>query len=263
MSMSISMVALGPGAKFSLSAFQQEVRETWPGLPEATDVDKGKGVFMFNLGTAKVIFGIMPAPIPWGDLEGPCATSWLWPDAEEVMRSHKGHMIITVADDEVDALARIKLLTQITASFVKVCDASVGVYYGDATLVISPELYREIAVEALPDEIPLFIWVDFRVGPGDDGKMCGFTHGLTPFGVMEMETVNSPETPGDLRERLMDLAGYLIENGPVIEDGHTVGRDENERILVSHTDSAFGHEGQVMRLDYEPAKKKKGWFGRG
>ena len=28
----------------------------------------------------------MPAPIPWSNLEGPCATAWWWPDATEKMK---------------------------------------------------------------------------------------------------------------------------------------------------------------------------------
>src|SRR5689334_22912247 len=32
---------------------------------------------------------LMPAPIPWSSLEGPCATSWWWPQATAQMRGHK------------------------------------------------------------------------------------------------------------------------------------------------------------------------------
>jgi hypothetical protein len=41
-----------------------------------------------------------------------------------------------------------------------------------------------------------------------------------------------------------------------------VGEDENERIRVVYSNSAFGHEGRVMRLDYsavQPQAKKKWW----
>lgn len=68
---------------------------------------------------------------------------------------------------------------------------------------------------------------------------------------MELETLNSPEPLGELRERFFGLAGYLIENGPVIKDGNTIGEDGNERIKIVYTDSAFGHDSQVMRLEYE------------
>jgi hypothetical protein len=61
---------------------------------------------------------------------------------------------------------------------------------------------------------PLYIWIDFQVGPGPDGKTAGFTRGLDALELMELETLNSPEPPGELRERFFGLALYLIENGP-------------------------------------------------
>ena len=67
---------------------------------------------------------------------------------------------------------------------------------------------------------------------------------------MEFETENSPEQPGDLRERLYGLCNYVLENGPVINDGDTIGQDANERIRVVYAESAFGRDGKVMRLEY-------------
>jgi hypothetical protein len=107
--------------------------------------------------------------------------------------------------------------------------------------------------------VPIPVWIDFRVGQGKDGKLIGFTHGMQALGHMELETLNSPESPGELRERLMDLCGYLLQNGPVIENGHTVGHDAAERTRVVYSPSSFGHEGQVMRLDYSSAAKKPWW----
>ncbi len=63
-----------------------------------------------------------------------------------------------------------------------------------------------------------------------------------------------------MKERLVDLAGYLVENGPVIGDGDTVGRDEDEKIRVVYAESAFGKEGEVMRLEYGDGEEKKAWW---
>jgi hypothetical protein len=101
----------------------------------------------------------------------------------------------------------------------------------------------------LPGAPPIYIWVDFRVGMGESGA-SGFTVGMTALGHMELEAENVPETPVGLRERFFGLANYLMERGPVIQDGDTIGEDANERIRVIYADSAFGHEGAVMRLHY-------------
>ncbi len=259
MSLSLAMVALGDKPHISGAAIAKDLAATWPSLPKASELSQKDATLSFSLGQAIVAIGPMPAPIPWSDLEGPCATSWLWPKAAEELKKHQQHLIVTVMGEQ-PAIERSKLLTQTIAATLATCPQAIGVYWGDATLVVSRELFREFAVEMLPEGIPLPIWVDFRVGPSEGGKMAGFTAGMQALGHMELETLNSPESPGDLRERLMDLCGYLLQNGPVIEDGHTVGHSADEKIRVVFSPSAFGHEGQVMRLDYSTAEASKPWW---
>jgi hypothetical protein len=253
------MVMLGPGAKLSASAIRQDLKATWPDLPEIGEAEGEDDAIVFRIGESMVMLGRMPAPIPWSDLEGPCATSWLWPNAADAVKQHTEHVIVTVAA-ETPALERSRLLTQVAAAVVGTCQAPVGVYWGDATLVTSAEMFRDFAVDVLPEGPPIPMWVDFRVGPTGDGTSSGFTTGLAALDLMEFETKNASEPPGELRERLIAMAGYVIENGPVIRDGDTVGEDANERIRVIYSPSAFGHEGQVMRLDYSTVARKKPWW---
>jgi hypothetical protein len=77
---------------------------------------------------------------------------------------------------------------------------------------------------------------------------------------MELETLNSPEPPGELRERFFGLACYFLENGPVIREGDTIDEDAHERIKVIYARSSFGHQG-LMRLDYSStAAAKSPWW---
>lgn len=253
------MIALGANPKISMTAIQRDLKTNWADLPDAGKAEKKDATFSFQVGDVDVIVGHMPAPIPWSDLEGPCATSVLWPDAAKKLKTHKSHLIVTVSGD-TEPIDRAKLLTQVIAAIVGTCDSAVGVYWGDATLVVSAEMFRDFAIKVLPDGPPLHIWIDFRVGKNKNGKSSGFTTGLKAFGLMELETENSPEPPGELRERFLGIAGYLIANGPVVRDGDTIGEDANERIRAVYSKSAFGHKGKVMRLDYEPVRSKKPWW---
>jgi hypothetical protein len=256
MSLSIAMVALGDKPHISGAAIVKDLAATWPSLPAASGMEQKDGTLAFSIGEAWVAIGLMPAPIPWSDLEGPCATSWLWPKAAEELKKHKQHLIVTVTSEE-GPIGRSKFLTQVVASILTACPQAIGVYWGNATLVVSKKMFREFAVdmEKMPDGLPIPLWVDFRAGPGNDGKMAGFTHGMESLGHKEIETLNAAESAGALRERLMDLCGYLLKNGPVIEDGHTVGQSAAEKIRVVFSPSSFGHEGQVMRLDYSGVGK--------
>ena len=237
----------------------------WPELGRATfspPADKESICTVDFTNGPTVFYAHMPAPIPWGDLEGPCATSVLWPHAKTEVSAHRSHVIVTVAGEDLTPIQLSERLTQATAALLMSCDSAIGVYWGNATLVIPKQIFVEFTLEVLPEGPPLFIWLDFRVGPGDNdsGSSSGFTTGMEALGLMEIEAVNVPETVGDLRDRLFGLASYLIENGPVVKDGDTIGGDMTERIRVIYTTSKFGYESDVMRLHYERESPAKPWW---
>jgi uncharacterized protein DUF4261 len=250
------MIALGPGAKLSLPAMQRDLAANWPDLPAVENVAKKEGTFALAIGEMDLILKHVPAPIPWPELDEPCAASWLWPDAASVLKRHAAHFIIT-AHSDTGPIERARLLTQVTAAAIAACPAALGVYWGSAELVLPATTFRDYAKNLLPVAPPVYIWVDFRVSQRPDGSSAGYTHGLAPLGLMEIEAPSAPELPGDLRERLIALAAFLLQNGLNIKDGDMVGEDANERIRVVHADSAFGHQGRVMRLDYPASSSKK------
>jgi hypothetical protein len=255
MAIGISMIMLSEDVPISVADVQRELSSNWSDLPASQEPEEKDDVLSFQVGDSSVIMARMPAPIPWSDLEGPCETSSLWKNATEEVKQHTVHWIITV-NGELGPLEMSTLLTQATAAAMAACPAAIGVYWGNATLVVPRDLFSDFAKEILPHGAPLHVWVDFRVGKDSEHSSAGFTSGMKALGHLEFETEQSPEPPGELRERLLALANYVVENGPVIQDGDTVGEDAHERIRVVYSDSAFGHEGQVMRLVYESESPK-------
>jgi hypothetical protein len=45
-----------------------------------------------------------------------------------------------------------------------------------------------------------------------------------------------------------NIAHYLIQSGPVVADGNTVGSDENEQILVRHLPSMTDDTKTVYKI---------------
>lgn len=70
-----------------------------------------KHILSFDVGTgAHVILTLMPGPIPWFDLEGPCATSMLWKNVAEVLKPRKAHVLVAIVfDDDRSPLDRSRL----------------------------------------------------------------------------------------------------------------------------------------------------------
>jgi hypothetical protein len=253
------MIMLSADSPIRAKDVQHHLAENWHDLPATTDIEEKNGTLLLQIGETSLIMAKMPAPIPWSELEGPCATSILWKNAAIEVKKHSIHWIVTVSG-ELEPLALSRLLTQATAAALAACQAAIGVYWGNATLVIPKSIFIDFAKDVLPLGPPLHIWVDFRVGKDSEKSSSGFTAGMKALGHMEFEAQQLPEAPSELRERFLALAGYVVENGPVIRDGDTVGEDAEERIRVVYSDSTFGHEGKVMRLVYESASGKKPWW---
>lgn len=264
MSVQISMVLLNaPSIVFNLSAMGDFLEEAYPDLPRIGDTTDQDQVASFMLGRYIVALGHMPAPIPWSDLEGPSATSILWPENEAIAQGHPSHLIVTVLPGEGPEATPIEMatvLTQVTAAVLAAHEDAAGVYWGNATQLIRKSIFIEFAREVLPDGPPIHIWVDIRVGLDTENTSAGFTTGMKALGHMEIETDRCPEPPNELRDRFMNLASYLLDKGPVIKDGNTVGGDKHEKIRVVYSDSQFGIEGQVMRLVYESESPKRPWW---
>ena len=247
------MVALEKSAKISGSGIRKAWAARWPKSPLPTEGQKKDNTLSYQVGESQVIYGVMPAPIPWSDFEGPCENAVFWPNATAEMRKHKRHVIVTVLGD-ADRIEQMTILTQATIALTDACDGSIGVYWCNSSHVLPPEKFSEIACKSIPNGLPLPIWVNFCITKNADGSTAGFTKGLAAFDLMEFETRKSPETPEELRDRLLGLAEYVLNSDNVIEDGDTIGDDADEKIKVTYAQSSFGGDGDVMRLKYRKRK---------
>ncbi|MDA8563909.1 DUF4261 domain-containing protein [Mariniblastus sp.] len=252
----ISMVMFTGTPTLDAAKIQHELSSRFPDLPEPINGTQQEGTVSFDLGDTSIVVAMMPAPIPWSDLEGPCKTSVLWRDAAVAIKGHTRHAVVTVIGAP-NHIARSKLLTKITAAVLVSTESAIGVYWGNATLVIGKDLFVDFASKVLPEELPLHIWIDFRVGSNKDGSSHGFTHGMAELGHMEFETQNANESPKELHDRLISLAGYVLEHGPVLKDGNTVGESATEQIKVSYQASDFGHTEKVISLVYDNPTNQK------
>jgi hypothetical protein len=255
MSVTVAMILFGPKAKVDTAAVVADIADKWPDLEVKASDEAKDGQVSLDIDGGMVIGMMMGAPMPM-DADELSAKSLLWPPkAKHLLAEHANHMILTAFTGD-DPVERATHLTYAAAGVLGACEQAIGVYWGEANHVVKGDLFQQMATEMLPESLPLWLWVATLVGTGDDGTQ-GCTVGMKAFGHMELETTNASDEVGDLRERFLAVAGYLIQNGPVIKDGNTVGGDEHEKIQVIYSDSQFGHEEQVMRLDYQPVKKKK------
>jgi hypothetical protein len=251
------MVLLREEVAVPAARIEQELRARYPDLNAASPADE-KDTASLKLRDGDLVVALMPAPIPWSDLEGPCASSLLWKNAAEEVKPHCAHLIVTVLS-ELNEVERSILLTQVTIAVLAASDAALGVYWGSAALLVPKDFFLEYAQKILPLGPPLDVWVDFRVGWQTNTASGGFTQGLEALGHMELEARDWPEKPSELRDRFRELARYLVQNGRVIRDRDTIGQDATEKIRAVYAPSTFGQNTRVMQLRYESPPAKPWW----
>ena len=196
---------------------------------------------------AMLAVSLMPAPIPWDGLEGPCVTSWWWPEATERMRAHKYHFIVALIGGSIESVERRVILTKAVRAVVRDSDA-VGVYWGEGTVVHNPREFVRQAKSVDVRNIPGPLWIDVRVEKNPDGSFRCFTTGLAPLGFLEIEVKSSRLPPGDLMCFIGDTACYIVNGRKHIKAGETMGRSATEQYKVRHDASMFDRA-TVMYLD--------------
>lgn len=217
-------------------------------------------VRFFYLNGQRVDLALMPVPIPWKELEGPCATNRFWPEAEADCRQHQAHLVITLLGEWGDPIRRHLMLTDFVAAVAEAADG-LGVFWAGGRVVQSAEYFRQLAAKSGSDDLPLLLWVDFVMVMKDGGPFVS-TQGLTAFGVMEVEGGSSRLKPIELLGKVHDIAHYLCTRGPVLQDGDTIGESMEERIRIRHAKSIWDRPEPVIRLEFDEAKRSKGLFAR-
>ncbi len=245
----IAMVALEKYAIPDIDSLFKLFTELSPQGLNLSDIQEKDGNIIFNIDNEIAFISFIPAPIPWNDLEGPCLTAWYWPEATDVMKKHQAHVLISIMPKNPDKsiLERVISITQLTASVAKAANA-LGIYWGSGTLVQSTEYFISECLELNPDYLPLDLWIDFRVEQYPGEKCNIITTGMDAFGHMEIEIVESSKPAFDSFEFAFNVGNYLLINGPIINDGDTIGEDEQRKIMVKYNKSVWDRPNQVMNV---------------
>lgn len=242
----LAMVLLTGAGDLTAKGLADAWRSSWPDAPPLGGVQEAPSSLTCSVGPLVGAVGMMPGTIPGGELEGPASTSPLWPDARRAIREVGAHVVVWVSGPG-NPLEAHRQLTRLVAAVLRATGA-LGVYWGSAGLVVRADIFDEVAHSYEGALLPVMLWVDFRLGR-ERGGFSLFTVGLHGLGLPEIEIPPSRRAPGDLRDFATNVATYLIEHGPVINDGDTVGGDEHERITARHAPSAFDRPGLVLRLE--------------
>ena len=214
--------------EWSPAELAADLKATW-GIEAEVREDRGEPtVFVQTEGMMGAV-SLMPGPVPGGEAERNAESNYLWPQAVEAARAHKAHLLVAVLGQGEDLFERGKLFVRLTASCCAQRQAS-GVYTSGT--VFEPELYRDLSMMMKEGALPLLNWIWFGLYRRAEG-VCAYTYGMTAFGMDEMEILDAGAQPAAVRDFLVSLAGYVLEEGVVLRDGETIGFSEEDRHAIT------------------------------
>jgi hypothetical protein len=225
------------------------IQDMFPDGPKLQGAGSTENLFTCTIGGYTAAVTLVPRPVPWSQLEGPCATAWYWPTATEALKDHQAHLLVTLVDEGSKSIDKSTALTQLVSGLVGTSPAQ-GVFWGPGRLVHPSQAFLHQAEQMSPRDLPLFLWVDFRVERNPDGTCQLYTTGLEALGRMEIEVRNFVGEPQKMLEYAYNVAHYILSKQKQISDGDTIGLTDEVQATVYLDRSMFDDKLEVVRLEF-------------
>lgn len=190
----------------------------------------------------------LPAAIPDGEAEENADGNFLWPNGREEAAAHRAHVIVTSigAKDQSPVQSAIAV-TRLALVALRLFDG-IGVYWGNACVSNSRAVFESFCEDLSDEHVPVPVWLRFQLMRTSDDSIGMYTVGMDQFGLMDIEVDRCTMKVSELLEFVSNIAHYLIQSGPVISDGNTVGGSAEERILVRHQPSMIDKKKKVYKI---------------
>jgi hypothetical protein len=205
------------------------------------------GAVSFTSEGIQINCGLVEAPIPKEELLPMLRTSPYWQGDDALIMEHKAHLIVA-ASGEAEPKRLALILTRSVAAILATTDTSIAVYWGAGTVITQKDAFCHFAKSATLDQLPLYSWIDFRCYP--DGSGYGlFTHGMKSLGFMEIKIPHSSGSAEDTVGLAFNIAHYLLDHGPIIKNGDTIGMSADQKLKITHVKSAHSRDENVYNLE--------------
>lgn len=201
----------------------------------------------FTIDGETVLVAFMSVPIPSSDIEEAAQYAYNWQNALNEIKEHNCHLIVSVVQGGQNQIKRFKIFTQVLCSLLRTSNA-IGVYEGNQSLLIPKGFYLREAELMSEEYLPLNLWIYFGLRVSNNGN-SGYTYGLKEFDKTEMEVLNSKNSLEDIRNFLLNITHYVLEQNVSFKDGQTCGLTKDDKILISFSKGQLV-TGETFKLAY-------------
>ena len=211
-------------------------------------VESGKqqdDTLVFQIGKMIATVGLMPVPVPGNEAEENARSNYLWSGAVEAAHNHRAHLIVAIMGTEPDILEQGILFVKLLSSCCSQKNV-LGIY--SSGTVFEPRFYEGCAQIIKKNEFPILNCIWFGLWQRGSG-ICCYTYGMSAFGKDEMEVLDADAKPSDVRDFLLNMASYVLENDVMLNDGETIGFSAEDKYSITRSEGA-ALPGMTLKIEY-------------
>ncbi len=191
-------------------------------------------------------------PMPRAHWENSAAMAWWWPEASAALDRNRARIEVMCPWAGNSRLEAHIKQTVVVRELLDQMPGAIGVMWG--SMPVSAQQfageYHRFQAEHI---VPVRLWVLIQLSRDEHGATVASTLGLDKFGLMEIEATNVPLAPADVLAVIEGMANYLIQRGPVINDGDRAGGELARHVARVHIAPSFrGGSRDVYRLEFSP-----------
>lgn len=242
-------------AAWDKEALLRDLKERWQiedEPEEAADGDEpeagggdDENIFCIQYRGALIAVSFMPGPVPEEEVVYHAQSNYMWKDGVETVKKHQAHLLVAVMGKAISPLEAGTLLVKTVTSCCRQAGV-LGIYANET--VYQPELYLDFAGLMEKDLLPLCNLVWFGLYGGEKG-ICGYTCGLQGLGYDEIEILDSTAQPSEVRDFLMDIAGYVLTEDVTLRDGETIGFTADQKLPITLSQGVMV-EGNSLKIGF-------------
>ncbi len=205
-----------------------------------------------DIGGVEMLVSISNQPLDAELMELAVSLAHNWREGGEAVRGCPAHAIITALDDPQEwAQARNVARLVETAAHALMQHVQAAAHLWGTAARLLPAEYFSFVVNDQNAAALRWVSLEFFQGPKtDDGEdtVVVHTRGLVRFFGYEMELAALPMSAPNAAQIIMSVAQYLLDNGPVLNNGDIIGPEDGARFQVHQLPKERSHGAVKMQL---------------
>lgn len=179
--------------------------------------------------------------------------NYLWDDALDAVIQHTSHVAISIVEGPGKPLEEGILLAKLLSVATKQTGAT-AIYTND--VLYEADMYYKETENLRDDVLPMvnLVWVDIDFE--EDGTISLYTSGMEEFDQLNVEFLHCPWDPERAWNYILSVANYILVSGKELTDGDSVGRTEEEQLIV-HIDEPVHADGlQSIQIFFDTSEEE-------